>query len=287
MKCGKGHDHADIAEVKACYGLPADLEVRQANLVPTGPRSPRPDAQRTAQRIAAQEANTALYRLGNAHGFTPACPQCVAGTHSQKVVSTDGKNVREMQSDEPEQDRWKRDEARAARGYGRTPNRYAGNCTECAGRVEVQAGLLTGNREGGYGVVHRDGECLPMPDIMEAANTMIPAKKKFDPLPDVPEGHYAIQSLTGNNDLDFFRVDRPTEGDWKGKTYVKRVIGGHPDSNIRFTQYRTVLQAILDAGPEKAGFAYADAIGRCYKCNRHLTDDDSRARGMGPDCASK
>jgi Family of unknown function (DUF6011) len=106
-------------------------------------------------------------------------------------------------------------------------------------------------------------------------------------LPDVPAGHYAVKSLTGNNDLDFFRVDRPTEGRWSGRTFVKRVIGGKPDAPVRGQTALHALQAIRDAGPEAAGVLYGREIGQCYRCNRHLTNETSRALGIGPDCRSK
>lgn len=103
-------------------------------------------------------------------------------------------------------------------------------------------------------------------------------------LPEVPEGHYAVESLTGHNDLDFFRVDRPTEGKWAGYTFVKRVIGGRPDSRVPRSQIAAVLTAIA-ADPE-ANVRYGREIGRCYRCNRHLTDETSRSLGIGPDCRS-
>jgi hypothetical protein len=104
---------------------------------------------------------------------------------------------------------------------------------------------------------------------------------------DVPEGHYAITSLTGNNDLDFFKVQRPTEGKWKGYTFVNRVIGGKPNVAVRGTTARKALEAILAAGPENAARTYGQEIGRCSRCNRHLTDADSRALGTGPECRNK
>jgi len=103
-------------------------------------------------------------------------------------------------------------------------------------------------------------------------------------LPDVPEGYYATPSRTGTNDLDFWRVDRPTEGRWAGRTFVKRVIGGHPDANVRGAEVRLALEAIQAAGPQSAAEVYGREIGRCGMCNRHLTDAVSRARGIGPDC---
>jgi hypothetical protein len=104
---------------------------------------------------------------------------------------------------------------------------------------------------------------------------------------DVPNGHYAVTSLTGNNDLDFFRVDRPTEGKWKGYTFIKRVIGGKPDSSVRGVTAKKAMEAIVAATPAKAAQVYGQEIGRCSRCNRHLTDAVSREAGMGPECRSK
>jgi hypothetical protein len=108
-------------------------------------------------------------------------------------------------------------------------------------------------------------------------------------LPDVPEGRYAIPSLTGNNDLDFFKVDRPDEGKWKGYIFVKRVIGGRPaDVSIRNGgQRRLILDAIHGYGIDKARTLFGTELGQCWKCGRTLTDEASRAAGIGPDCAAQ
>ena len=102
--------------------------------------------------------------------------------------------------------------------------------------------------------------------------------------PDVPEGHYAVASATGTNDLDFFRVDRPDSGRWAGRTFVKRVIGGRPSVPVRGTVARAALEAILSAGVDSARTLYGQEIGRCWHCNRHLTDETSRRLGIGPVC---
>jgi Family of unknown function (DUF6011) len=107
------------------------------------------------------------------------------------------------------------------------------------------------------------------------------------PLPDVPAGHYAIPSLTGNNDLDFFRVNKPKKGTWAGRVFVDRVIGGKPDVSVRGKTARKVLEAILDFGIEDAGILYGTQLGQCRKCNRHLTDELSRMLGIGPECRSR
>lgn len=103
----------------------------------------------------------------------------------------------------------------------------------------------------------------------------------------VPAGHYAIPSATGNNDLDFYRVDRPVQGRWKGYVFVKRVIGGKPDAPVPGVNKRTVLARIARAGVEEARARYGQEIGRCALCNRHLTDETSRQLGIGPECRKK
>lgn len=107
--------------------------------------------------------------------------------------------------------------------------------------------------------------------------------------PAIPEGHYAVPSVTGNNDYDFFRVDVPTEGKWLGYTFVKRVVGGHPDFPVHRSQQAAVLERISEFGVEDAGKLYAEQIGRCRRCNRHLTDEDSRIgrNGYGATCFEK
>jgi hypothetical protein len=103
----------------------------------------------------------------------------------------------------------------------------------------------------------------------------------------VPSGHYATLSATGNNDLDFWKVNRPTEGKWAGWVFVYRVIGGRPDQRITYKSQESALKAIESHGIEESGALYGWTIGRCYKCNRHLTDETSRTLGIGPDCRSQ
>ena len=111
--------------------------------------------------------------------------------------------------------------------------------------------------------------------------------KTSTPLPDVPEGYYAVPSRTGNNDLDFFSVDRPSEGRWAGYVFVKRVIGGHVDTPVRGTEARMALEAIVEQGISESQALYGREIGRCGVCNRTLTDELSREIGIGPTCRNR
>lgn len=97
---------------------------------------------------------------------------------------------------------------------------------------------------------------------------------------DVPAGHYAIVS-EGHNDLFFVRVDRPKSG----RTYVKMIVGGHPDQNVAYGRVAGILDRIAAAGVDAAARLYGQEIGRCCRCNRSLTDETSRAAGIGPECA--
>lgn len=108
----------------------------------------------------------------------------------------------------------------------------------------------------------------------------------------IPAGYYATPSGTGTNDLDFWRVDVPKKGKWEGFSFARRILGGGSGTEMRTIdldniQQRRALAAIQQAGLDEAGLAFAMAIGRCRKCGLILTDDESRARGMGPTCAAK
>jgi hypothetical protein len=102
--------------------------------------------------------------------------------------------------------------------------------------------------------------------------------------PSIPAGRYAVQSLTGAQDLDFFQVDRPGSGKWAGRTFIKRIIGGHPDTAVRGATAVQALAAIERAGWLQAGQLYGQTIGECSRCHTHLTDEESRSRGYGPHC---
>lgn len=101
--------------------------------------------------------------------------------------------------------------------------------------------------------------------------------------PDVPPGYYAVPSLSGNNDLDFFVIEEG-KGRWEGHLFVNRIVGGHPDAPVPRSQRAAVKKAIVAITPEAAAIRYGQEIGRCYKCNRHLTDELSRQLGIGPVC---
>jgi len=100
----------------------------------------------------------------------------------------------------------------------------------------------------------------------------------------LPDGGYAVPSATGNNDLDFFWVNTPDDGKWKGRTFLTRVVGGHRNIRIPAPQVQQACEAIKEHGIEKSGLLFAKELGRCRKCFKHLTDELSRELGIGPWC---
>lgn len=99
----------------------------------------------------------------------------------------------------------------------------------------------------------------------------------------VPAGRYAIEV---DGTLKFYVVDRPTEGRWAGYTFVK-VQASDDTFPVRSREARTAILAQISDDVEGAMLRYGREIGRCGHCGRTLTNEESRARGIGPVCAGK
>jgi hypothetical protein len=193
IKCGNGHEHATVAEVRECYGFPAS-------------------------------ANTNDYR----------------------------------------------------------PNKYESACVKCGNVVPEKRGRVDRNAIGKWEVSHLEGQCLDL--FKQEAPAFQGDTNRWD---SIPRGHYATKSATGNNDFDFWRVDRPEAGTYAGRTFVKRIVGGKPDMNVSRAMKIRALEAILAEGVDVCGFRYGQELGNCRYCNRHLTDELSRSLSAGPECRSK
>lgn len=95
-------------------------------------------------------------------------------------------------------------------------------------------------------------------------------------------GYYAL--VMGGVE-HFFRVERPATGQHKGKTFVVEQ-ASDTFYKMPFRRAGEVLDAIA-VDPEAAALLYGQKIKRCSRCRRTITAEDSRTRGMGPDCAAK
>lgn len=113
------------------------------------------------------------------------------------------------------------------------------------------------------------------------------AKPKPEPKPVpvlVPAGRYAV--AIDDEPLGFFVVDRPTEGRWAGYVFVKQM-ASDTEYPVRGGRKARVLQAIVQDTPMRASLRYGKELGVCGVCGRTLTDENSRAQGIGPICAAK
>jgi hypothetical protein len=102
------------------------------------------------------------------------------------------------------------------------------------------------------------------------------------PVADIPEGRYAVTGEQGQT--VFVKVDRPTEGQYKGRTFVK-VQAGSEYHKIAWPVAKAILAKIEHDGPKAASIRYGKELGVCGVCGRTLTNEESRAAGIGPKCA--
>lgn len=97
------------------------------------------------------------------------------------------------------------------------------------------------------------------------------------------EGSFAVR-LDGV--VKFYQITTGRRGQWAGKIFVNVCASDDrhpvksPDSLV------AVLAAILK-DVEGARKLYASELGHCYVCHKELTDEASRAAGIGPVCAGK
>lgn len=101
-----------------------------------------------------------------------------------------------------------------------------------------------------------------------------------NPTVKIPRGSYAINTAdepSRINDLTFFKLWVGDHGGWK--LYVLASDNEYPAVNPA-----AALEKI-GQNPAEAAANYGRHIGSCGICGRTLTNDESRARGIGPVCA--
>jgi hypothetical protein len=99
---------------------------------------------------------------------------------------------------------------------------------------------------------------------------------------ELPEpGYYALDYAGA---LRFYRVVAG-EGKHAGRTFLNRFRSDHQDRVFRPEQASFAAAVADEAAAQEARMRFATEQVRCYRCGRRLTDAESRARGLGPDCA--
>lgn len=99
---------------------------------------------------------------------------------------------------------------------------------------------------------------------------------------EIPQGRYALRDAEDEGKVRFYYVKRYESG-----AVLVYAQAGDDDHRLAKSAMRAVLQGIADAGITESLALYGQEIGVCGVCGRTLTDDESRARGIGPTCASK
>jgi len=115
------------------------------------------------------------------------------------------------------------------------------------------------------------------------AGPVVTVEKFHSANPQVPAGRYALRTEDG---VKFYRLDRPTEGKWAGYTFLKAQASDDLWPIKNPSEKNRILAAIAEdvLGAEQL---YGRELGRCSRCGRTLTDETSRAYGIGPDCRNK
>jgi hypothetical protein len=127
---------------------------------------------------------------------------------------------------------------------------------------------------------------------LKAANRTAQAKAEakpgFDKYEDIPSGYYALPGE--GDDIKFYRVNhKDGKGQYEGRHFTN--VDACASDNRHPIKVWATRKAILDGiramGWKASTALYGSKIGSCGRCHRSLTDAESRARGIGPDCWSK
>jgi hypothetical protein len=133
-------------------------------------------------------------------------------------------------------------------------NRFPGKCEECGKQVEAEEGRLSKGDDGKWQVWHLEGRC--------------PASSW-----PFPNGRYAV---VHDGVLKFYVAD--DDGIFVQASDETHLLRGD-------TAHEVI--ALIAEDPEAASRRYGQEIGVCGRCGRTLTDEGSRAAGIGPICATK
>lgn len=103
---------------------------------------------------------------------------------------------------------------------------------------------------------------------------------KVEKTPEVPAGRYAI---TGENGQTVFLKVSVSKN---GRTFVA-IQAGSDYHTTAWPVAKALLAKIAEAGLDAAMIRYGRELGVCGRCGRELTDEESRAAGIGPVCRAK
>jgi hypothetical protein len=120
---------------------------------------------------------------------------------------------------------------------------------------------------------------------LRAAEKVAPAPVKSD-WTDIPTGYYALVEDAEADIIKFYRVKHGKD-QWAGRVFIDACASDdrHPIRNA--VHKKNILTAIREMGVAESTALYGQKIGNCGRCGRTLTDAESRAYGIGPECRKK
>ena len=100
----------------------------------------------------------------------------------------------------------------------------------------------------------------------------------------VPNGRYAVEEA---GELKFFHVRNGKAGTrWEGFTFLD-IQASDDTFAIRDRARKAAILATIAADLDAASRRYGQELGTCGRCGRTLTNEESRAYGIGPECRKK
>lgn len=149
-------------------------------------------------------------------------------------------------------------------------------------------GMTVGHRLGMVACpVHSGPPATPVarPAAPTPAETVPTSATVWNTHDGVDPGRYAVRGTDGV--VKFYKVDKGRPGTkWDGMTFVS-VMASDEEHPVRNRSTRIGILAAILVDVDGARRLYGQEIGRCARCNRTLTDETSRAYGMGPECRTK
>jgi len=103
---------------------------------------------------------------------------------------------------------------------------------------------------------------------------------------DLPDGRYGIENVPGHkNQVSFFQLRTPKDGDWKGYQFIDQIVGHGKRFPVKEADTRKKIRELIKTqGINECLQRFGIEFKHCGRCGRELTDDVSRAWGIGPDC---
>lgn len=183
------------------------------------------------------------------------------------------------------------------------PHQRLYKCFVCQREITGLDAIREHGRLHKEGVLDNEGNEVPETPVLECTSS----EMNLD-LSVLPSGRYAAPELTGRNDMIFIMVTRTKKDKFRDRRYrfgkyrtgrehvpagtievkewsadSKRLCGQQKPGEVYQGEYEEQFSQIL-VNPEVYAKLFGLLVGHCYRCGKTLTDEMSRAYGIGPEC---